>query len=79
MSRYTSGDVIEKNWTPESSLEETIEVVKNVFKVVFCKWKNHSPNVSIRVINDEGVVADRTQIELDWHYDNFKNKPRIIL
>merc|ERR1712183_881672 len=79
MARYTSGDVIEKHWTPEATLEETIEVVKNVFKVLFCKWKCHSPNVSIRVINDQGVVADRTTLEFEWNHYLYHNKPRVIL
>jgi len=78
LGRYCCAEVIEKNWTPDCSLEKALEVMKQVFVVLFARWKLHAPGMSVRIVKDDGVVADRTKISLNNSYTHFKNKPLII-
>jgi 20S proteasome alpha/beta subunit len=77
-ARHICGEIIEPHWNPECDLETAINVCTNVFKVLLARFKGGAKGVVFKVVGKDGIIRDRKTIDIEWHFENYDNKPLII-
>ena len=78
IARYFCGHLINESWNPEADLATCMNVIQECFKVMYYRSKNQSTSVIAASVTEQGIVRDKTKINVEFSHDMFVNKPHTI-